>query len=308
MHYLRRALRIFVFLASVCPTPSVAQNPGQPVSTLSALPAIEANPNPVPANHQDGSTRITWTTGDGSEGLVYASRNGEAEALFARGPVGSSVASWIAGGAAYKFRLYSATTPRVLLASVKVQASGTPSASGDLASEPAATSPVRARPVLTASPNPVPGGNGLGTTEIAWDVGEGSVGRVLVSADGAEATQFASGPRGTSPAPWIRAGSTYEFRLYGDATPEVPLASVVVTRRDADARALVLIAESVGGLLVLLLLVRGFVRLASATRRLLRHHRSGVIDAVPAALPLTSLLLSTVFTAVICGDLASTER
>jgi hypothetical protein len=264
MRYLRRAdvLRILVFLASVYPTPSAAQDPAGQVSTPSTVPAIEASPNPVPADRQHRSTRITWTTGDGSEGLVYASKDGEAEALFARGPVGSSIANWIAVGAVYEFRLYAATTPRILLASVKVQANRTTSATGELALEPSATNPVRTRPVLTASPNPVPGGNGLGTTEIAWDVGEGSVGRVLVSADGAEATQFASGPRGTSSAPWIRAGSTYEFRLYDDVTPNVPLASLIVTQRDPDAHALALIAGSVAGFLVLLLVVRGFVRLA----------------------------------------------
>ncbi len=53
-----------------------------------------------------GVTKITWDTGDGSEGQVYVSRDGGPETLFAASPHGSKDASWIQTGGSYEFCLY----------------------------------------------------------------------------------------------------------------------------------------------------------------------------------------------------------
>jgi hypothetical protein len=167
-------LLAFVLLCGViAPAPSSAQSSSPPAAAPAAAPAIEANPNPVPASPGLGATTIAWTTGDGSDGVVYVSRNDTAEALFARGPSGSSVANWIAVGSVYEFRLYS-TTSRSLLAAVKVpaeaQASQAPTTT--LAESPPIA--VRDRPVLITAPNAAPAGSGVATTETSWDDGQRS--------------------------------------------------------------------------------------------------------------------------------------
>jgi hypothetical protein len=87
-----------------------------------------------------------------------------------------------------------------------------------------------AGPSLTAAPNPVPAGDGLGTTRISWTTGNGSLGQVYVSEDGSEEKLFAEGPEGAVNAGWIASAKGYEFRLYdGDQRTRV-LASVRVTR------------------------------------------------------------------------------
>ena len=191
-------------------------------------PRIEAAPNPVPTGPTIGSTTITWTTGDGTAGIVYVSKNGEAETEFASGSAGSSVANWIDGTSAYEFRLYSRAVPRVLLSTVAVRSAALRPLSGQA---PSTVAPHR--PVLTASPNPVPAGTGNGVTQISWDMGDGSPGRVTVSENGARETLFASGSSGTVRADWIRTGSQYEFRLYRDGSSGAALQSTTVLRRAA---------------------------------------------------------------------------
>src|SRR6516225_10952659 len=76
-----------------------------------------------------------------------------------------------------------------------------------------AEAPSNPTAAISAGPNPVPAGSGAGTTTIKWTTGDGTDGKVFVSADGAQESEFASGPSGKSDAP-IQAGVTYEFRLY----------------------------------------------------------------------------------------------
>jgi tRNA (mo5U34)-methyltransferase len=85
------------------------------------------------------------------------------------------------------------------------------------------------RPVLSASPNPVPASQEPGKTTVSWDTYDGSVGKVYVSVNGGQELLFADGRRGTAPAHWIEAGSNYEFRLYNSDHTEL-LAKVAVTR------------------------------------------------------------------------------
>jgi len=92
---------------------------------------------------------------------------------------------------------------------------------------PQAETPLSPTGVISAGPNPVPAGSGAGTT-IKWTTGDGTTGKVFVSADGAQETEFAEGPDGSHDAP-IQAGVTYEFRLYNsDHTKQ--LAKITVTR------------------------------------------------------------------------------
>ncbi len=85
-------------------------------------------------------------------------------------------------------------------------------------------------PTISASPNPVPAGDGDGTTTLQWDAGDGQVGEVYVAVDGGEEKIFAKRTGGTETANWIRAGLTYEFRLYAAPDRARLLGSVKVTR------------------------------------------------------------------------------
>lgn len=81
-------------------------------------------------------------------------------------------------------------------------------------------------PSLTASPNPVPAGEGRGLTTISWNSVDG---KVYVSTNGREERLFGGSPRGSQQANWIEPGVTYEFRLY-NADHKLLLAKVTVTR------------------------------------------------------------------------------
>src|SRR6266516_2846599 len=62
-----------------------------------------------------GTTTISWTTGDGSEGDVYVSESGQAERLFAsKTPQGSGDAPWVQAGVSYEFRLYDTAHAKLL--------------------------------------------------------------------------------------------------------------------------------------------------------------------------------------------------
>jgi hypothetical protein len=86
--------------------------------------------------------------------------DGGSERLFAEGTQGSVEAPWIEADKTYEFRLRKGTLGR-RLATVTV------------------TRTVEA--FLTATPNPVPAGEGPGKTTISWSTGDGSNGLVYVS-------------------------------------------------------------------------------------------------------------------------------
>jgi hypothetical protein len=94
-----------------------------------------------------------------------------------------------------------------------------------------AASPAAAAATITASPNPVTTGEGSGTTTITWNTPDGTTGQVYVSEDGKPETLFTAGPTGSAPAPWIRAGKTFEFRLYAGTEHNDVLAKIQVTGR-----------------------------------------------------------------------------
>src|SRR5207248_11117313 len=83
-------------------------------------------------------------------------------------------------------------------------------------------------PTISATPNPVATGSGIGTTTISWTTGDRSSGQIYDSADGQPEQIFATAPQGSADAPWIEAGKSYEFRLYGAGHAKL-LGKVVVT-------------------------------------------------------------------------------
>jgi len=90
--------------------------------------------------------------------------------------------------------------------------------------------PQRPPQTITASPNPVPAGEGLGTTTITWNTGDGTFGQVYVSADGGPEAPFNAAPSGSFTAGWIQVGQTYEFRLYAGTEHATLLSKTQVTR------------------------------------------------------------------------------
>jgi hypothetical protein len=81
-------------------------------------------------------------------------------------------------------------------------------------------------PTLSASPNPVPAGEGLGRTTISWNSVDG---KIYVSENGRDEVLFADSPRDSQDANWIQAGSAYVFRLYNADHSEL-LKTVLVTK------------------------------------------------------------------------------
>ena len=86
-----------------------------------------------------------------------------------------------------------------------------------------------AKSTLTASPNPVPVAASMGSTTITWNAAERPGAAVYVATDGGPETLFARGPSGSSPAAWVQAGPTYDFRLYSDTSRTELLSRLVVT-------------------------------------------------------------------------------
>jgi hypothetical protein len=82
---------------------------------------------------------------------------------------------------------------------------------------------------LSASPNPVPAGKGVGKTMISWRTADRAPGKVYVSKNGGEESLLAVGSESSASADWIANGSSYEFRLYTSDHVKL-LARVVVTR------------------------------------------------------------------------------
>ncbi len=86
-------------------------------------------------------------------------------------------------------------------------------------------------PLISAAPNPVPAGREkFGKTTISWNTGDGSIGEVYVSVNGAPEKRFAGNrSKGSLEMKWIGRGE-HEFRLYAGKEHKKVLASVKVTR------------------------------------------------------------------------------
>jgi hypothetical protein len=99
---------------------------------------------------------------------------------------------------------------------------------------PPTTDGAKQKPVLSASPNPVPSGDiekPLGTTTITWDTGNGAAGDLYVKVNREPERFMSRAPRGTHEVRWIQFDSFYEFRLYSEKRSKL-LATLEVTRDD----------------------------------------------------------------------------
>jgi hypothetical protein len=83
-------------------------------------PTITASPNPVSTGGRNGTTTVTWNTGDGTQGQVFVSVDGGQEGMFASGPSGSAPAGWIQAGKTFEFRLYAGTEHAKVLSKTQV--------------------------------------------------------------------------------------------------------------------------------------------------------------------------------------------
>lgn len=81
---------------------------------------LSVTPIPTLSHPSVGTPMVTWSTGDGSPGLVTVATIGTRETLFAEAPDGTEAAPWIAPGRVYVFRLYSIVSGRRLLARLAV--------------------------------------------------------------------------------------------------------------------------------------------------------------------------------------------
>lgn len=108
----------------------------------------------------------------------------------------------------------------------------TTNASANPGASPANT-PAKSAATITAQPNPVPPGEGFGTSTITWNTGDGTPGEIYVALDGQPEKRVAGErTQGSLEAPWIGVGSTYEFRLYAGKEQKKLLASVKVVRAE----------------------------------------------------------------------------
>lgn len=88
------------------------------------------------------------------------------------------------------------------------------------------------KPILVASPNPVPAGDldqPLAPTQISWATVDNTVGDLYVKENRSPEVFLARGPSGTIKIDWIQFDSTYEFRLYAKRRSRL-LAKLIVTR------------------------------------------------------------------------------
>ena len=212
-------LLLAIWIGAWLPLPlaegAAAQSTAAPADTanhLKRIPSISATPERVAVNIERSSTEIRWDTGDQSVGFVFVSVNGGKPSLFASGPAGSQVVSWIRVGS-YVFELYGDAERRTLLATVTVSGSSEPS---------------KRAPSITATSERVTVDTEPGSTEIRWDTGDGSRGFVFVSVNGGKPGFFAAASKGSRVVSWIRIGS-YVFELCGDAEGRTVLATVTVS-------------------------------------------------------------------------------
>lgn len=81
---------------------------------------LSVAPLPTAATPSIGPPQVTWSTGDGSPGIVTVKSSGLGERFFAYSPEGSAPAPWLSFYHTYIFQLYSIAPKRRLLARLRV--------------------------------------------------------------------------------------------------------------------------------------------------------------------------------------------
>ena len=168
-----------------------------------------AVPNPVPLLKSEGRTAIVWDTHRVSPGQIYLSINGGAETLFAESANGLQVFSGVHAGSRYEFRLYLDRDHRQEIERLQVSTQ-----------KPSAQ--------LQISEVVFPANSKSGSAMVTWHTTDGSPGRIYVSHDGGAEVLFAQGSDGAQNAPWIVAGSRYQFRLYTTSSGSIPAEIVTI--------------------------------------------------------------------------------
>jgi hypothetical protein len=168
-----------------------------------------AVPNPVPPLKPEGRTAIVWDTHRPSPGQIYLAVDGGAETLFAEGANGLQVFSGVHAGSRYEFCLYLGRDHRQLIKTLQVTTQ-----------KPSAQ--------LQISEVVFPANSRKGSAMVTWHTTDGSPGRIYVSHDGGAEVLFAQGSDGAKNAPWIAAGSRYQFRLYTTSSGSIPAETVTI--------------------------------------------------------------------------------
>lgn len=168
-----------------------------------------AVPNPVPLLKSEGRTAIVWDTHCPSPGQIYLAVDGGAETLFAEGANGLQVLSGVHAGSRYEFHLYLDRDHRQPIETLQVRTQ-----------KPSAQ--------LQISEVVFPGKSTTGSAMVTWHTTDGSPGRIYVSHNGGAEVLFAQGSDGTQNAPWIVAGSRYQFRLFTTNSGSIPAETVTI--------------------------------------------------------------------------------
>jgi hypothetical protein len=103
-----------------------------------------------------------------------------------------------------------------------------PCIAGSVTQEAGTGIDARGRPRITATPERVKVGGDSGSSDIAWNTGNGSNGFVFVTANSRPPVLLATGNEGSRVISWIRRGN-YVFELYGEAERRTLLATVTVS-------------------------------------------------------------------------------
>jgi hypothetical protein len=114
------AIILSLFFFTACNPSKAPEANATPTSPAASGPTITASPNPVSTGGRNGTTTVTWNTGDGAEGQVFVSVDGSPEGLFATAPSGSAPAGWIQEGKTFEFRLYAGTEHAKVLSKTQV--------------------------------------------------------------------------------------------------------------------------------------------------------------------------------------------
>jgi hypothetical protein len=88
---------------------------------------------------------------------------------------------------------------------------------------------------ISAHPNPVPVGEEY--VVVSWETGDPAGGELRVSTSPDHEQLVSRGQSGRTKIPWIEQSKRYDFRLYPASRPDVPIASVQVTRETESGQA-----------------------------------------------------------------------
>lgn len=195
-------LWVLVSIGLVLAAPKPAAQ-GRPQS---AAPGITVHaPQPGTAS----PPRVTWSAGQADDAIVFVTRDGGAERLFARGSSGAIDVPWIQPASVYQFRLYAIGEPRRQLGTAYLELG-------------------MQVPIVEAEPNPIPYAEGPGATVLTWNAAIDHGVRLEVIQDGGPPTLVSTASAGSARLDWIQPASIYEFQLLADSRPTA-LARVTVS-------------------------------------------------------------------------------